>query len=157
MIAKPLVPPFHPLHPTQTRRQQKRGGLMTLAAAFRGPKGGILLCADREWNDAGVSKREINKIYRIHNLEPCEFFLAGSGPETPVLRAYSDIPKSLQKAAADGIDVLANHRDLLETALTEIHQRFAKMLRQWPMSFLIVVAPRAINKVPMLYWTSGPA
>ena len=55
---------------------------MTLAAAFRGSKGGILLCSDQEWNDAGVSKRQIDKNYRIRGLRDCEFFISGAGPDT---------------------------------------------------------------------------
>jgi hypothetical protein len=53
---------------------------MTLAVAFRCMKDGFLLRSGREWNDS-VSKRSMDKIYRIGNLAPCDFFIAGSGPE----------------------------------------------------------------------------
>lgn len=130
---------------------------MTLAAAFRGSKGGILLCADREWNDAGISKRETNKIFEVSKLPDCDFFIAGSGPDAPIFRAYSDIRENLFKAAHRGADILEEYRAIFESTLYTVHQQFARMLKQWPMSFLIVAVPRALDKAPVLYRTDGPA
>jgi 20S proteasome alpha/beta subunit len=130
---------------------------MTLAAAFRGSKGGILLCADREWNDAGISKKEINKLFEISKLPDCDFFIAGSGPDAPIFRAYSDIRESLFKAAHRGADILDEYRDIFESTLYTVHQKFARLLKQWPMSFLVVAVPRALDKPPILYRTEGPA
>ncbi|MHB1744792.1 MAG: hypothetical protein ACYCRE_08470, partial [Acidobacteriaceae bacterium] len=90
---------------------------MTLAAAFRGPKGGILLCSDQEWNDAGVSKREINKNYRIGGLPQCDIFMSGSGPESSVIKAWHEIHEGFLKQSDSGKDVLANHKDIISSAL----------------------------------------
>ena len=128
---------------------------MTLAAAFRGPKGGILLCSDQEWNDAGVSKRQINKNYRIGGLSPCEFFVSGAGPDTPILKAWNEMHRCLWEASNVGMDVLVEHRAIFESVLTSIYKQQARTLKFWPMSLLIVVAPRALDKVPMLYRTDG--
>jgi hypothetical protein len=63
---------------------------MTLAVAFRCMKDGFLLRSGREWNDS-VSKRSMDKIYRIGNLAPCDFFIAGSGPEGILTKTWADI------------------------------------------------------------------
>lgn len=144
-----------PRHLPKKQRPPKRGGFMTLAAAFRGPKGGILLCSDQEWNDAGVSKRQIDKNYRIGGLPPCEFFISGSGPDTAIITAWTEMHKSLWEASNAGRDVLAEHQAIFESVLKGICKQQAKTLRFWPMSLLIVVAPRALDKVPMLYRTDG--
>jgi 20S proteasome alpha/beta subunit len=128
---------------------------MTLAAAFRAPKGGILLCSDLEWNDAGVSKRSINKNYRIDNLAPCEFFISGSGPESTVIKAWDEIYTNLWEASNNGRDVLAEHRELLTASLSTVFTQYAETLTLWPMSLLIVVAPHTTGHVPMLYRTEG--
>jgi 20S proteasome alpha/beta subunit len=155
-IILPKPPPVIPER-LKTAQRGKQGGFMTLAAAFRGPKGGIVLCADREWSDAGITKRETEKIYWVDNLKSCEVFLAASGPDAPVLRAYSKIPEALYKVEESGRDALLEHQEIIETELLRIDKQFARLLGQWPMSLLIVVAPRSIDKVPMLYWADGPA
>ncbi len=124
---------------------------MTLAAAFRGPKGGILLCSDQEWNDAGVSKRTINKNYRIGLLRECEFFISGSGPDTPILRAWEEIHKSLAQADASGIDLVVEHREIIEATLLTVHKQFTRLLKSYPMNLLVVSAPRSLSRVPMFY------
>lgn len=130
---------------------------MTLAAAFRGPKGGILLCSDQEWNDAGVSKRTINKNYRIGLLRDCEFFISGAGPDTPILRAWEEIHKSLAQADTSGIDLVAEHREIIEATLVIVHKQFARLLKSYPMTLLVVSAPRSLTRVPMLYRSDGAA
>ena len=68
---------------------------MTLVAAFRCKNGGILLCADREEND-GFLRREVNKICRIRELIPCEFFIAGAGKSAIITNARLEIHKSMK-------------------------------------------------------------
>ena len=92
------------------QRRYGRNRLMTLAAAFRGPKGGILLCSDREWNYGGVSKRQINKNYRVGLLKQCEIFISGAGLDAPLIRAWEEIHQHLFNAEASGIDILVEHR-----------------------------------------------
>jgi len=128
---------------------------MTLAAAFRGPNGGVLLCSDQEWNDAGVSKREINKNYRISGLLQCDVFISGSGPDSSVIKAWHEIHEGIWKAANDGQDILANHKELISTALASVHSQYGETLVAWPLSLLIVIAPRTNDRVPMLYKTEG--
>jgi 20S proteasome alpha/beta subunit len=128
---------------------------MTLAAAFRGPKGGILLCSDQEWNDAGVSKRQIDKNYRIGGLPLCEFFVSGSGPDTAIIKAWAEMHKSFLEASNAGRDVLEEHQVIFESVLAGVCKQQAETLKLWPMNLLIVVAPRALDKVPILYRTDN--
>lgn len=128
---------------------------MTLAAAFRCTKGGILLCSDQEWNDAGVSKRRVNKNYRIREFDPCEFFISGAGPDTVLINTWKAIHRRLRLAAEDGKNVLVEHEALLEEVLKTIHHKYAKTLKFWPIYMLIVVAPRALDMAPILYHTDG--
>jgi len=151
IFPKPLPTIPHPLPTGQ--RHPKRGRLMTLAAAFRCTKGGILLCSDQEWNDAGVSKRRINKNYRISGLPPCEFFISGAGPDTAIIKAWTEMNSCLWEASNAGRDVLADHKAILESVLSGVCKQQAKTLKLWPMYLLIVVAPRALDRVPMLYRT----
>ena len=129
----------------------QRGILVTLAAALRGPKGGILLCSDQEWNDANVSKRQMDKNYRIRELRDCEFFISGAGPDTPILRAWEEIHENLLRAEAAGCDLVTEHKGILEPVLEKVHKQFTKLLRNWPMSLLVVAAPRSLDRVPILY------
>lgn len=154
IAVKPPLPPRR-LHKIQGRPVP--GRFMTLAAAFRGSKGGILLCADREWNDAGISKKEINKIFEVTRLPDCDFYLAGSGPDGPIFLAHSDIRENLFKVAYRGGDILDEYRNIFESTLYAVHKKFARLLKQWPMSFLIVAVPRALDKAPSLYRTDGAA
>ena len=127
---------------------------MTLAAAFRCPKGGFLLCSDREWND-GVSKRSVDMIYRIGNFAPCDFFIAGAGPEAIIKKTWAAIHEAVASAASNGQDVLHDHRLIIEATLRTIHEQCAKTLQDYPMWLLIVVAPRADGMAPFLYLTNA--
>ena len=138
----------------QVGRIPKRPIPMTLIAAFRCRNGGILLCADREEND-GYAKREVDKIYRVPLLIPCEFFIAGAGPTSIITNACNEIHRSIKQAADNGTDVLVEHEKLLKDGLKSIHKQYAKTLLSWPMSLIIVVAPRAGGTVPLLYRTEG--
>jgi hypothetical protein len=74
---------------------------MTLIAAFRSTKSGVLLCSDREEDD-GVSKRSVDKIHRIRQFSPCEFFLAATGI-TPIIKdSQIEIHQSLAGYVAGG-------------------------------------------------------
>jgi len=128
---------------------------MTLAMAFRCTKGGILLCSDQEWNDAGVSKRQTNKNYRISGLLSCEVFISGAGPDSAVIRAWTEMHKSLVEASNAGRDIVAEHQAILESVLSTVYRQCAKVLKSWSMNLLIIVAPRALDRVPMLYRTEG--
>lgn len=127
---------------------------MTLIAAFRASKGGILLCSDRHEEDS-VSKRSVDKIYRINNLKSCQVFMTGSGPITPVKNTFAEIHKSLQAGEDSGIDVAWEHRELIETSLKSIYQRY-EVLQTWPMNLIIVVAPRQTQRnISMFYSTDA--
>lgn len=128
------------------------GKSMTLVAAFRGTKGGILLCSDREWND-GFSKRAVDKIYHVYNLKPCDFFIAGSGPDAIIAKASTDIFAAIVRADHKGLDVLKEHQNILKSTLKAVYKKCGKTLRRYPMCLLIVVAPRDLDKVPILYRT----
>lgn len=124
---------------------------MTLVAAFRCPKGGILLCADREEDD-GYNKREVDKIIRIRELHACEVFIAGAGPSGVITKAGIEIHQTLLKAEYDGVDLLKDHSQLIESTLKSIHKQYAEHLKSYPMHLLIVVADRA-KYSPVLYRT----
>jgi len=126
---------------------------MTLVAAFRCRQGGILLCADREEND-GYARREVEKIYRVDGLPACEVFLAGTGPGNIIRLANEEIHLTLGTASANRVNVMAEHRRLIEQAVAAIYVRFGKVLKQEPMGMIIVVAPRA-HGVPLLYHTDN--
>jgi 20S proteasome alpha/beta subunit len=123
---------------------------MTLVAAFRCQNGGLLLCADREESD-GYNRREVDKIYRI-NMLPCQVFITGSGQSGIFTKVCSDIHGSLIKAFSDGVDVLNEHRDLIETSLRHIHEQYPNNLGTG-LDLIIVFAPLAQGNVPILYRT----
>lgn len=127
---------------------------MTLVAAFRCKNGGILLCADREEND-GYARREVDKLYRVDGLPACEVFIAGAGPGNVIRLANEEIHLRLGTASANRGDVMAQHRVLIEEALTAICLRFAEVLELEPMNLIIVVAPRGEQGVPLLYRTES--
>lgn len=124
---------------------------MTLVVAFRCSKGGILLCADREEND-GYSRREVDKIYRF-NFVHCQVFLAGAGPSGVVIKASADIYQALHKAEMDGVDVVQDHQDVIEAALRQFHKQYAANLKAGYLDLIIVVAPLAQSRAPMIYRT----
>lgn len=127
---------------------------MTLIAAFRASKGGVLLCSDRHEED-GVSKRSVDKIYRAKNLKSCEVFMTGAGPSTPVKNAFIEIHNNLKQQEDGGANVAWEHREIIESSLKSIHERYEDVLQNWPMNLIIVIAPRARNYAPMLYSTDG--
>jgi 20S proteasome alpha/beta subunit len=126
---------------------------MTLVAAFRSAEGGILLCADREENDAWSSaKRSVDKIYPIHLL-PCHLYLAGSGPTPAIIKANELIHNSLSEAFAKGADVLCEFKTLIEACLQCVHTQFPDDLTDMPMNLIVIVQARTPNTVPLLYYT----
>jgi len=124
---------------------------MTLVAAFRGPKGGILLCADREEND-GYTRREVDKIYYF-NMVPCQVFVAGAGPSGIVTTADVEIRSALFKAHSDGANIIQEHKSIVESTLRDIHKRYAANLKSGYLDLLIVIAPLGQVMVPLLYRT----
>ena len=143
---RPFVPVPRPF--PKLKRLPRRPRPMTLIAAFRCRNNGILLCADREIND-GISKREVEKIYRI-SLRECEIFIAGAGSSwETVLKTFFDIHESLQRAETEGKDILAEHRTIIESVLTAIHKHNAKD-KYFEIGLVIVIAPRSPQGVPLL-------
>jgi 20S proteasome alpha/beta subunit len=124
---------------------------MTLVAAFRCPKGGIMLCADREEND-GYTRREVQKIYET-TLHSCQVFTAGSGPSGLAINAQSEIANAIARDHENGVDVLAEHKRIIEGVLRDIHKRYKAHLKSGNLELLIVVAPLVGPHVPLLYRT----
>ena len=149
---KPLPRKFY--IPKPQRLPERKPRSMTLIAAFRASKGGVLLCSDRQEDD-GVSKRSIEKIYPIKHLKSCEIFMAGAGPSTPVKNAFLEIHKNLKQQEDGGLEVAWEHREVIEKSLKSIHERYEDVLQNWPINLIIVIAPRARNYTPMLYSTDG--
>lgn len=127
---------------------------MTLIAGFRASQGGVLLCSDREEDD-GISKRSVNKLYRPRDLRSCEVFITGAGPTAPIKNAVTEIHKSLKQHEDNGEDIVATHHAIIEASLKSIHRRYAKVLKSWPLSLIIVVAPRGNEYFPLLYHSDG--
>jgi len=123
---------------------------MTLVAAFRCSKGGIMLCADREEND-GYTRREVDKIYKI-NLVPCQVFIAGAGLSGVIAKANALIHEALAKALSNGTDILNEHKNIIESSLCELHKRYSANLKAGPLELLIIIAPLN-ERLPMLYRT----
>jgi hypothetical protein len=133
---------------------------MTFIAAFRCSDGGVLLCADREEND-NCAKRDVNKIYRIL-LNSCEIFIAGSGPtnviEAVQERIHSDLIKAIshesdKKDESDKIDIVAQHRSLINTSLESTYDSYKDDLNYLPMNLVVVVRPYAPGTAPIVYGT----
>lgn len=137
----------------KTGRLPKRNR-MTLVAAFRCSKGGVLLCADREEDD-GYAKREVEKIYRIPatELQSCDVFLAGAGPSSLVVKAHDVLHSRLLAEKIKGTDLVAEHVCVIEASLKIFYRSYASELKNAAMGFIVVVAPLLANRVPMLYRT----
>ena len=97
------------------RLGQRRRTAMTLIAAFRSAKGGVLLCSDRQEDD-GISKREVDKSARI-SLWPCDVFLAGSGIAAVIKDTTREIAETFWRFKQAGKNVLAEHGNILESSL----------------------------------------
>lgn len=124
---------------------------MTLVAAFRCSKGGILLCADREEND-GYNRREVNKIYYF-NMVPCQVFIVGAGPSGIVTTVDMEIRSALVKAHADDANIIQEHKSIVESTLRDIHKRYAANLKSGYLDLLVIIAPLNQVMVPLLYRT----
>jgi 20S proteasome alpha/beta subunit len=154
LTPKPHHFPFSHPQPKPKRLRERRRKNMTLIAAFRARNNGILLCSDREEDD-GVSKRAVDKIYRIREFIPCQVFIAGAGPSTVIKNTCTEIHESIKRAMDSGDDILVGHRNLFEACLKSIHKKYAKVLQSWPMRLIIVFAPRSVGSFPLLYQTEG--
>ena len=129
---------------------------MTLVAGFRCRNGGILLCADREETD-GYSKRPVDKIYRISHSQ-CQVFIAGSGATSIIAKACEAIHESFLQAASNGIDLVAEHKDLLESALKSVYEKYVHIHQNYydyEIGLIIVVAPMLQSSEPLLYKTES--
>jgi len=147
---RPRVP--LPVPRPQGKRLPK-GKPMTLVAAFRCSKGGVMLCADREEND-GYTRREVDKIYRL-NLTTGQVFLAGAGPSGIVTAAFADIHQDFAKAHAEGNNVWLpeQHKPLIESRLRLLHKQYKDNIKPGYLDLLIVIAPFAADRFPMVYRT----
>lgn len=128
---------------------------MTLVAAFRCSKGGILLCADREEND-GYFRREVDKIYKI-NTPHAQFFIAGSGPSAMVTKVNNEINEALFKAESKGSDLRSEHKEVIEACLQRVHKQYAANLKGTFLELLLIFAPLDARFVPTLYRTDHAA
>jgi hypothetical protein len=132
---------------------------MTLIAAFRCPRGGVLLCADREEDD-GYNKREVDKIYHIihQDLVSCEIWLAGAGSGDLIRKFRSKLHNALVSAVQVGHDVFNEHESLIEAELGAFYRQWGADIRKSNgLQFIVVVAPLRPDRVPILYRTSGTA
>jgi 20S proteasome alpha/beta subunit len=141
MIAASLKP--------RSKRLPVRGKAMTLVAAFRCHRGGLLLCADREESD-GTVKRETDKIAVIE-LPAAQVFIAGAGPSSVVNQAVIEIRQVLQQALATGESLERQHKPLIEDTLKSIHKRYAANLKEWSLGLIVIFAPFDRSTVPLLY------
>jgi 20S proteasome alpha/beta subunit len=123
---------------------------MTLVAGFRGRQNGILICADREEND-GYSKREVEKIYTIRTKQ-CFVFIAGAGSAAVITKACVRIDEAFIKADAEDADLNAEHREILESSLEAIYERYVKTEYD-DIGLIIVVSFQTPRLAPQLYET----
>jgi 20S proteasome alpha/beta subunit len=147
MISQSLKP--HPFAPRL--RRLPKGKPMTLVAAFRCVKGGIMLCADQEEND-GFARREVDKIYKF-NLLSAQIFIAGSGPSAMVTKVQAEIGETLLKANWEGEDIQRGHKDVIEQCLRSFHKQYAANLKGGFLDLVIIVAPLDPKYAPMMYRT----
>lgn len=148
---RPIVP-----HPKPKRHRERRPRQMTLVAGFRCPKGGVLLCADREEGD-GFNKREVDKIYRIPvtELQLCDVWLAGSGGGDLIRTFQSKLHASLLSASQAGQNVFDEHEALIQAELAAFHRQRSSDIKKYGLGFVIVVSPQRPDRVPLLYRTSN--
>ncbi|HEX3661650.1 MAG TPA: hypothetical protein VHU89_09480 [Acidobacteriaceae bacterium] len=122
---------------------------MTLVAAFRCQRGGLLLCADREEN-YGDTKREVDKISVIE-LPMGQIFVAGSGPTSVINQAVIDMRHAFIQALTSGEDLVRNHKAMIEETLKSIHERYATNLTDCPLGLIVIFALFDRRTVPLLY------
>ena len=151
---KPLPRPIVP-YPKVERLRERRPCHMTLIAAFRTYDGDVLLCSDRQ-EDNGISKQSVDKIHRIRGLKQCDVFIAGAGPSTPIKSAFLSVDEAFRKAETKGKNLVEESSKIIEFGLRKTHRRYKKYLETWgAVNFIIVVAPRSKDFLPILYHTEG--
>jgi hypothetical protein len=148
---KPHPIAIGPLPFPKPKRLPKGTLPMTLVAAFRCHRGGLLLCADREENYGDV-KREIDKICEI-NLPSLQVFIAGTGPSSVINQTCLEFRHAMTLAFAEGKDMAREHKPLMEDTLKSIHKHYAANLKHWPLGLIVVFAPYDRSMVPLLYRT----
>ncbi len=157
-----MIPPKPPRpivsHP-KPQRLTERSMRMTLVAAFRCRENGILLCADREEND-GFLKREVDKIYHfdlackigIRPNQPYQVFIAGAGPTAILTKASIEIHECLRDAVDTGVDILAEHRTLLESILeTTLNSIRSRYVTDRDSALFLIIIFASANAPPLLY------
>jgi hypothetical protein len=155
MLLKPRIVP----RPNPKRLREGRPRSMTLIAAFRCPKGGVLLCADREEDD-GYNKREVDKLYRIMHQElvSCDVWLAGSGSGDLIRKFRAQLHGSLIAAVQRGHDVFDDHEKLIQKELADFYRQWNSDIKKSNgLQFIVVIAPLRPDRVPILYRTSATA
>lgn len=93
---------------------------MTLIAGLRCSSGGVLICADRE-EASGAAKRSVDKIARF-TLERSRYFIAGAGRSSILTNALPRIYHALKTAEGQGVDLLEKHREIIGSALYQVHE-----------------------------------
>lgn len=96
---------------------------MTLIVGLRCADGSVLMCADREQSDQ-VAKRSVDKIFRVR-LNQGTVLVAGAGRSSILDNAFMRLERALQTAdSQQGNVLLDTHRDVIETILYEIHEKY---------------------------------
>jgi hypothetical protein len=141
-------------HQKPKRLRERRPGYMTIAAGFRCPKGGVLLCADRQ-EDNGYTKREVDKIYRIPvtELQTCDVWLAGAGHGDLIRTFQSKLHASLVYAFNAGRDVFSEHEAIIQDELAGFHRQRSADTKLYGLDFVVVVSSVRLDRVPLLYRT----
>ncbi len=132
---------------------------MTLIAAFRCPKGGVLFCADRQEDD-GYTKREVGKITRIPvgRLNSCDIWIAGTGNGELIKKFCTQLDASLFLSAQSGSNIFDEHEALIQAELSAFYRQWrTDIKRSNGMIFIIVIAPFKGDHLPILYRTQETA
>jgi hypothetical protein len=149
MIA--LEPRPRPLKPKAKRFPARKW--MTLVAGFRCRNGGVLLCSDRE-EIAGDFKRPVDKIYRIYGLSQAHVFIAGAGPTAIIAKACEAIHEAMIEASESGKDLWSEHRNLIESALSLVYEKYVINQTDARIGLVIVFASTGEGRAPLLYKTA---
>lgn len=156
MISAPRETNRNPriLQPKPKRLPERKSRSMTVAAGFRCPMGGVLLCADREEDD-GYSKREIDKIYRIPvtDLQVCDVWLAGAGGGDLIRTFQSKLHAALISAFKAGQNVFDDHEVLIQAELAAFRRQRSSDIKKYGLDFIVVISPMRSDRVPLLYRT----
>jgi hypothetical protein len=154
VLRKPVAP--RPIFSRKKLLPERKSRTVTIAAGFRCPQGGVLLCADRE-EDNGYNKREVDKIYRVPatDLQVCDVWLAGAGGGDLIRTFQSKLHASLVSAFSAGQNVFDDHESLVQAELAAFHRQRSSDIKKYGFGFVVVVSPLRPDRVPLLYRTDG--